>query len=187
MRCPPCSLLSSERFSPSTSMEISPWRESNRRCFQPRRPKSLMYAEAKSFEKSLESSPPSAERISMTRFMACSRSMDECNKGFLPRQPRDRPVTQVVFLNTPRFGSDPDQIIILDCVRGMNMAAQRAGRCLVNEVVHGDSFNLWSYSKTPTQDVHHRYDCSAELWTHRMSGAPGGTRTREHPFCRRRH
>lgn len=118
-------------------MEISPSRVSNRRCFQPRRPKSLMYAAAKSLTKNLESSPPSAERISMTRFMACSRSMDECNRGFLPRQPRDRPVTQVVFLDTPRFGGDPDQIVMLDRVRSLNITVQRAGRCLVNEVVHG--------------------------------------------------
>ena len=63
--------------------------------------------------------------------------MDECNGGFLPRQPRDRPVTQVVFLDTPRFGGDPDQIVMLDRVRSLNITVQRAGRCLVNEVVHG--------------------------------------------------
>ena len=70
---PPASLLSSVKSSPIISIETSPDLESNRRCFQPTRVKCLMYAMPKSLTKSLESSPPSAERISKIRFILNSQ------------------------------------------------------------------------------------------------------------------
>lgn len=84
MRCPPLSLLSTDRSSPITSIETSPSRSSMMRCFQPNRENILVYDFARSFAKSLASSPPSAERISRIRFMICSFNCVARLTGFEP-------------------------------------------------------------------------------------------------------